>query len=230
MTDSIFFQNNGYLIFDTHINHELLDSVVNSLVFDRYQTRIQDAWQFNSFVKEISIHPNILSKIKEVYNKNPLPFQTLNFNYGTSQPAHSDTIHFNTNPKGNMCGVWVALENIHENNGPLFYYPKSHLLPEITYQDIGISDLGHQNYHLYETFIENMLDKNEKFQKHLGLLQKGQAIIWASNLLHGGSIVKDIKSTRHSQVTHYFFESTYYYTPMMSDSRHICFRQPSWIK
>ena len=29
-----------------------------------------------------------------------------------------------------MCGVWVALEDITEDNGPLHYYPGSHRLPD----------------------------------------------------------------------------------------------------
>ena len=61
-------------------------------------------------------------------------------------------------------------------------------------------------------------------------MKKGQAIIWASNLLHGGEQVKDINSTRHSQVTHYFFESEYYYTPLMSHKDKIFYRNPIWIK
>ena len=36
--------------------------------------------------------------------------------------------------------------------------------------------------------------------------KKGQALIWAANLLHGGSHQTDPTLTRWSQVTHYYFE------------------------
>jgi hypothetical protein len=46
--------------------------------------------------------------------------------------------------------------------------------------------------------------------------KKGQALIWAANLLHGGSAQKDLKRTRYSQVTHYYFKGCSYYTPLGS--------------
>ena len=45
---------------------------------------------------------------------------------------------------------------------------------------------------------------------------KGQALIWAANLLHGGLPQRDKNKTRWSQVTHYFFEDCAYYTPLAS--------------
>ncbi len=48
-------------------------------------------------------------------------------------------------------------------------------------------------------------------------IPKGHAIIWSAKLLHGGSATKDPARTRHSQVTHYFFENCLYYQPQKSD-------------
>src|SRR5262249_28209095 len=47
--------------------------------------------------------------------------------------------------------------------------------------------------------------------------RKGDTLIWAANLLHGGSHQRDLNATRWSQVTHYFFENCCYITPMNSD-------------
>jgi hypothetical protein len=47
---------------------------------------------------------------------------------------------------------------------------------------------------------------------------KGQALIWAANLLHGGSVQHDPARTRWSQVTHYYFRDCIYYTPAFSVS------------
>jgi hypothetical protein len=46
---------------------------------------------------------------------------------------------------------------------------------------------------------------------------RSPALIWAANLLHGGSRQRDPNATRWSQVTHYFFENCCYITPMHSD-------------
>ncbi len=37
-----------------------------------------------------------------------------------------------------MCGVWVALEAVRDDNGPLHYYPVSHKLPFYDLIDMGL--------------------------------------------------------------------------------------------
>src|SRR6185295_7491231 len=97
-----------------------------------------------------------------LYGRNPFPFQTLNFLRGSQQRVHSDTIHFNSKPARFMCGAWAALEDITPENGPLFYYPGSHKLPEYTYHDIGLpQQKGPSNqvrdYPKYEDFLERLV-------------------------------------------------------------------------
>lgn len=47
--------------------------------------------------------------------------------------------------------------------------------------------------------------------------KKGDALLWSSNIIHGGRAIRDPERTRWSQVTHYFFEDGIYYTPIFSD-------------
>ena len=49
-----------------------------------------------------------------------------------------------------------------------------------------------------------------------GRLRRGEVLIWASNLVHGGSMILDPDRTRMSQVTHYFGNGQMYFTPMLS--------------
>ena len=48
----------------------------------------------------------------------------------------------------------------------------------------------------------------------------------SANLLHGGSRQLATQRTRHSQVTHYFFEGCRYYTPLLSRGRDVAWRHP----
>ncbi|WP_293076318.1 phytanoyl-CoA dioxygenase family protein [Okeania sp. SIO3B5] len=185
-----------------------------------YHDRIQDAWTFNQDVKKIATSPKIINLLKILYQREPIPFQTLNFKLGTQQSTHSDSIHFNSMPARFMCGVWVALEDIDANNGPLHYYPGSHKLPIFDLNDLGITG-SYQNkpydvYPIYEEFLQSLIEHNglEKVELYV---KKGQALIWAANLLHGGSPVLDKNRTRHSQVTHYYFSDCMYYIPLLSD-------------
>ena len=159
--------------------------------------RIMNFWKVNPNVKALALAPKILTVLEAVYGRKPLPFQTLNFRVGTVQPAHSDTLHFNSMPAGYMCGVWVALEDIDMDSGPVVYYPGSHKLAEITMEDVGRDadgDYG-QDQIRYSEYITDLIE-DEKLEPHYATLRKGEAFLWAANLLHGGSPRKGTL-TRH---------------------------------
>jgi len=68
----------------------------------------------------------------------------------------------------------------------------------------------------YVVFIEQMIQALGLKKETLNI-KKGQAMIWAANLLHGGEKITRPGATRHSQVTHYYFEDCVYYVPRLSD-------------
>jgi Phytanoyl-CoA dioxygenase (PhyH) len=189
--------------------------------------RIMDAWRISDNVKGLALSPTPLGVLEELYGRRPLPFQTLNFRVGTQQPAHSDTVHFNSDPPGFMGGVWVALEDIDMDNGPLVYYPGSHKLPEVRMQDVGV-DADPSQYGHYERYIARLIEE-QGLEPHYATIKKGQALVWSANILHGGALQRDMNRTRKSQVTHYYFEGCKYWTPLVSTEDDIVWRDPEWI-
>jgi hypothetical protein len=182
--------------------------------------RVQDAWKFDPDVRAIACNAAVVEMLSALYGRQAFPFQTLNFPVGTQQPAHSDHIHFCSIPERFMCGVWVAFEDIDESNGPLFYYPGSHKWASFQSEHLGISSKRdsfetavHRFTRLYQELPEKLGLQRETF-----LARKGQALIWASNLVHGGSPHNDWTRSRWSQVTHYFFKGCGYTTPLVNDT------------
>lgn len=216
------YARDGYVILDPEIPDadDLFARITRALEgCYKGKGRLQDAWRFNADVKALAVHEKILLFLRELYRREPIPFQTLNFPRGTQQLAHSDTIHFSSVPEGFMCGVWIALEDTDETNGPLILYPGSQKWPVATYQDLNLSVAPHldlPSYKQYETFQQELIRTKGVPGKKM-LLKKGQAVVWAANLLHGGSPITDKARSRHSQVTHYFFDGCMYYTPRRSD-------------
>ena len=118
-----------------------------------------------------------------------------------------------------MCGVWLAMEDIHPDAGPLVYYPGSHRWPIIQNEMIGKVIDGKRDFlaqQPYEAAWRGLAEASG-VQPELFMPKKGQALIWAANLLHGGSRQIDPQRTRWSQVTHYYFDDCVYYTPAYSD-------------
>ena len=223
------YHENGFVVVSGLLPQNLVDSVREEatnkafnpdfpITTQRDETRVQDFWQVSQPAKELACFPKLLEILQMLYDREPIPFQTLNFSVGSQQRAHSDTIHFSSLPARYMCGVWVALEDITEENGPVFYYPGSQRLPEYDFSQIrnsaGTTD--YKNYKEYEDFIESIVEVNQ-LQKKKFLAKKGDLLIWSSNIIHGGSPVTKEEATRWSQVTHYFFQDCYYYTPMLSN-------------
>jgi len=223
------FADNGYAVIDPEIDDNTINTIVEDLAphFNKITNgdmRLQDAWRLNDHVRKVAASEAVYNKLRLLYRREPIPFQTLNFPVGTQQKTHSDMIHFNSIPGRFMCGVWTAFEDIKDDNGPLHYYPGSHKLPFYDMIDMGVkasSTIEMKRMIMaygenYETFIEDMI-------KALGLhkatldIKKGQSLIWAANLLHGGETITRPGASRHSQVTHYYFEGCMYYVPRLSD-------------
>lgn len=181
--------------------------------------RLQDAWLFDEDVKAIAANPQILDLLAKLYGRRAFPFQTLNFPVGTQQHLHSDSNHFSSLPERFMCGVWLAMEDVHPDAGPLTYLPGSHKWPILTNVMIGRRAFGAQPQSAqspFEAAWDGMIAVSGTEQE-VFLARKGQALIWAANLLHGGSLQVDPTRTRWSQVSHYYFEDCIYYTPAFSD-------------
>ena len=260
------FESQGLLVFDPQIEPAVIDAAVAELegmylpegsawdtmdgkVALRDARRIQDAWRVIPAVKAIATAHRVLDLLRTLYGRTPLPFQTLNFRVGSEQKTHSDTVHFNSSPSGYMCGVWVALEDVDRDNGPVVYYPGSHKWPEVTLADVDAfgadSAWGklvarmktslrtarevEADYPVYEQVIQDRIQRAAATPLY-ATVKKGQAFIWAANLLHGGSPQADRRRTRLSQVTHYFFEGCRYHTPLLKRGLRTQWRQPQWIR
>jgi ectoine hydroxylase-related dioxygenase (phytanoyl-CoA dioxygenase family) len=212
------FRQNGYLIRDFGFSDRDLEEAAE---FTRKipGVRVQDAWLVNPAIGRLATSPAVLTFLKGLYQREAFPFQTLNFPRGSQQDTHSDTWHFNSIPTGFMCGVWVALEDIHPDSGPLHYYPGSQKLP--VFNDSGIPG-GVDNYveHIGGTV------RNAGIAGETAPIRRGQAFIWAANLFHGGSRIADPERTRLSQVTHYYFRGCSYFTPLASGQGKTFWREP----
>jgi hypothetical protein len=218
------FSEKGYAIID--LDTDRFEEISSQIIRDvdplyREGHRVQDAWRTSETVRSIACNHQIIETLSLLYGRAAFPFQTLNFDVGTQQKTHSDTIHFHCFPERFMAGVWVALEDTDENNGPLNYYPGSHKLPIATLSDVGVRGSSwsgtYEKYTSnYEPYIAELVERHG-LKRQEAYLRRGQALIWSANLLHGGSPIRQKGRTRHSQVTHYYFENCIYYTPLWSD-------------
>ena len=102
--------------------------------------RIVESWKKISEVRNIAYDKELLRILKILKkNKKPIPFSTINFLKGTEQPMHSDYIHFATLPENYLVGVWIALEDINKDAGPLAIVNASHKFPVLTNEKLNLN-------------------------------------------------------------------------------------------
>lgn len=194
--------------------------------------RLQDGWGQCTAVRELALHPVILEMLGCLYGRAPFCFQTLNFPVGSQQHFHTDAVHFHSYPHGFMCGVWMALEDVQADAGPLVYYPGTHRLPYRSAETEGFSpeEVAREPHpqRLFEPIWRREVQQHG-FQATAFLPRQGEVLVWHANLLHGGLPVKNRERTRWSQVNHFFFADCLYTTPMHSfdfAAGGACLRQP----
>lgn len=216
------YDDNGYMILRNFISPDTADKInveIDKLVNDgtlkfRYGGKLVFAIHHSEILRNIGNDKKLLDFLSVLLDGNAKLFQSINFINGSQQKTHSDSIHMTTYPLGGLLGVWIALEDVDENNGALHYIPGSHKLPYFLnsdYDNEGTSlKIGKKSYKAYEEFLENKV-KELGLKKEIFRAKKGDMLIWHANILHGGEPHTDKNRTRKSLVYHFFDENSVCY-------------------
>ena len=216
-------KENGYAILEKFLDERTVDSInaeLEKLLAEKkieftLGNKIMFANKASELIKSVTVKKEITDILDFILGRKVVPFQTINFVTGSEQHAHSDSIHMTTYPLGYLVAIWVALEDISEDAGPLSYYPGSHKLPYLLndgYERGGnIFTVGaDSNYLKYEEKIGEVV-REKRLPKKIFTAKKGDVLIWHANLIHGGEKISRPGATRKSMVVHYFAEDVIKY-------------------
>lgn len=207
--------DNGYVIIPSFFSEKRVNEIndsINTLIESnkanwRYRNKIMFSHKISEVINSAGNDTLLHNVLKTLLGKPVKLFQSINFITGSNQKTHSDSIHMTTFPYGNLIAVWVALEDIKADSGPLHYYSGSHKLPYLMNKDFDNEGtrikLGKYSYDTYEDKIEEIVKEN-RYNKEIFLAKKGDILVWHANLLHGGEAVSNPESTRKSMVFHYY--------------------------
>jgi len=148
--------------------------------------------------RRIALNSTTIEVLTRAFGKEPVVVGSLLFEKGSQQSVHRDGPAFFTWPTGQFFGVWNALEDIAPDAGPLIYYEGGH-------RAISDKDLRRAGAANEATYFRRVIEDCEK--RHLVmrevLLQRGDTLIWHSQLPHGGSKISNPARSRKSLVFHY---------------------------
>jgi hypothetical protein len=209
------YDKQGYIILPHYFSEKKIDAVnteIDKLLQNgkiKFVQRNKLMFVINQSVilRELGEDKKLGELLNSLLKDDAVLFQSINFITGSEQHTHSDSVHMTTFPLGGLLGVWIALEDIAEDNGPLHYYPGSHQLPYYLnpdYDNVGNSwMIGDKSYTAYEAMLAEKI-KEQQIQKKIFKAKKGDVLIWHANLMHGGEPQTNKNKTRKSMVLHYY--------------------------
>ncbi|MDJ0588958.1 MAG: phytanoyl-CoA dioxygenase family protein [Pleurocapsa sp. MO_226.B13] len=120
---------------------------------------------------------------------------------------HQDHYYLDTNPPGNLIGVWYALEDIHPDSGCFFVVPGSHKGPVISRKNYSPNKKNIQalvaEHDWMRQKIMNLIRENNYQYKALPL-KKGDVLFWHPYTVHGAYDNQNPKFSRKSLTGHFY--------------------------
>ena len=138
-------------------------------------------------------------------------YTSLFYETGSEQSLHRDAPYFRTEPENFFFGMWIALEDVDLDNGPLLIVPGSHRVRPIDPAALGaarrrrgldIPPICAELWSEYQALVqERCREANLSVARPLQV-SCGDTILWHPLAFHGGKSISDPGRTRMSIVFH----------------------------
>ena len=164
------------------------------------RAKLLDVHAHFSGARDVAFAPAVAHAIELFFERPLLAFQSLAFERGVDQPPHRDSAYVRVASPTEFVAAWVALEPVRPGSGELEFYAGSHALPEVLFEgekwmpEEGIAP---------GAWGERLRRECEGLRHETFLAEPGDVLLWAADLMHGGSPVRDAALTRRSLVVHY---------------------------
>jgi phytanoyl-CoA hydroxylase len=167
-----------------------------------HHVKVNDLYLEMPEVRSLALNDKITPVLTDLLGHTPLLCNSLYFEKGSTQPKHIDSLYMTPVTVNHLIAIWVALEDAHDDSGPLEYYPGSHLITPMKFND-GTYHAANAEMDKWNAYITSEIDRLG-LQKRSFAAKKGDVFIWHANLLHGGGQINNWQLTRKSFVFHYF--------------------------
>ena len=210
----------GYAVLESFFAPELIDQINveiaeqlehGKLGFNLGGDRVRNVFKRCPSAGQALTDPQLTDVLSYLLGRDVGIWQSISFFRGSRQGAHSDAFHMTTAPPGNLIVIWIALEDVSADSGPVFYVPGTHKLKEIVTEDLALTNgsklfVSDKTQPYYERIKQQVRESGRQPVRFLA--KKGDVLIWHSNLLHGGGPITNPESTRRSLVAHYYGKDT----------------------
>ena len=164
--------------------------------------KINNLFTESEVVRKAMFKPELRSVLANILGSEPVAINSLNFKYGSQQPAHIDSWYMPPPKDNSLVVASICLEDVDPEAGPLVYYPGSHLIPGYRFSHGGLNAVEEEMQDCRGYLDRELTERGLEPRRFLG--KKGDVFIWHCQLLHGGSPILRSEKTRKSLVVHYW--------------------------
>ncbi len=164
--------------------------------------RLVDHYMTDGPTRDFSMDPRLVAVMRQLMGHAPVVCNSILSEVGSEQDMHSDMFYMSPATANQMLATWIAIDDVTEGGGPLFYVPGSHRLAPHRFSDgsfRAILDEVPGAVAATQTRMDDLGLRRERF-----MAQSGDVLIWHSQLVHGGDAIRDRSANRTAIVTHYF--------------------------
>jgi ectoine hydroxylase-related dioxygenase (phytanoyl-CoA dioxygenase family) len=171
-------------------------------VVRKFPYKLNDVHLVDEVVQDVAVDARLAVIVTDLLSSTPVVCNTLLFERSSQQAAHFDTFYMPSKTRNKMCASWIAIDPVTKTNGPLFYYPRSHLIEPFRFSNGNLNAIDAEwpaaEAHMKRIIEEYGLEEVRFYPN------PGDVLIWHAQLLHGGSPIIDMQEMRRSLVTHYW--------------------------
>ena len=206
-----FWDKNGYLVVEKVVPEWLMEKMnayMDSLINGEIQlkdspegrTGTMQGHLYDSFIMKMSSFDPIPDMLADLLGGEAVICQSMYFTKGSQARIHQDEFFFRTNPPSTT-GLWMALQDVTAEQGPLVVIPGSHKGPQIHAEDLSGRWWQDPKYR------NELSDKTEEIADLSKLISvemnAGDVLFFHGSTIHGGGPVASPDLERRSYVCHY---------------------------
>jgi phytanoyl-CoA hydroxylase len=164
--------------------------------------KVNDLYLIDPTVRRVISSERVVAAVGELLGDVPVVCNTLSLEKGSQQGSHIDTLYMTPASDFGLVATWMALEDVHQDAGPLRYFPGSHRIKPFRFSTGNVHYIPSEMPHWFEYMDESVAQHGLEEARFLA--KRGDLLIWNALLFHGGSPINDPSRTRNSLVTHFF--------------------------
>jgi phytanoyl-CoA hydroxylase len=154
---------------------------------------------FRKYATErILVNDRLRDALTALLGSPPKIVQSMYFEGNSETWEHQDSYYLDSEAVGEMCGVWLAVEDIAATAGRFFICPKSHFIR------LNDHSLTNNIAESHEAYISSVVDemKRRELEIRAPALRKGDVLFFNALTIHGSLKSQDQRHARSSITAH----------------------------